>query len=135
MRSSTGRLVPNHGTGVSELVLMLSKRVDDLKIAGREERVDRLIGRVKGVFGKMEGDYGYFANCGVRRRRSADGTVALDQDEYVDALVPIRHVDLIKAKADEPARGPLPDLFVPSWGHRRLRCSPSIASQRAPSPC
>ena len=64
----------------------------------------------------MKGEYDDFANCGVHQRRSADGTVTLDQDEYINALIPIRHADLVKAKADQPAQGPLPDLFVSLLG-------------------
>eukprot|EP00959_Pyramimonas_sp_CCMP1952_P052111 1089202-Pyramimonas_sp.AAC.1 len=56
------------------------------------------------------------ANCGACRRSSADGTAALDQGECVDALMPMRHVNLVKVKADEPAGGQLPDLFVSLLG-------------------
>ena len=95
---------------------MLSKHVGDLKIAGQKHHVEQLIAHIERVFGKMKGDYDDFTNCGVHQSRSADGSVALDQDEYVDALMPIRHVDLVKAKADEPAGGPPPDLFVSLLG-------------------
>ena len=61
------------GTSVSELVLALSKRVDDLKIAGLTERVDRLIGHIESVLGKMKDDYDDFASCGAHQHRSADG--------------------------------------------------------------
>eukprot|EP00959_Pyramimonas_sp_CCMP1952_P389873 8170704-Pyramimonas_sp.AAC.1 len=44
------------GASVSELARALAKRVDDFKIAGRKGRVDRPIGRVEGVFGRMRGD-------------------------------------------------------------------------------
>ena len=103
-------------TAASRLVLMLSKHVDDLKIAGQKHHVEQLIAHIERVFGKMKGDYDDFTNCGVHQSRSADGSVTLDQDEYIDALIPIRHVDLVKAKADQPAGGPLPDLFVSLLG-------------------
>ena len=94
----------------------MSKHVDDLKIAGQKHHVERLIAHIEKVFGKMKGDYNDFTNCGVHQSRSADGTVTLDQDEYINALIPIRHVDLVKAKAHLPATGDLPDLFVSLLG-------------------
>eukprot|EP00959_Pyramimonas_sp_CCMP1952_P126032 2635429-Pyramimonas_sp.AAC.1 len=45
------------------------------------------------------------ADCGVHQRRSADGAAVFDQGEYIDALGPIRHGDLVMAKADEQSRG------------------------------
>ena len=101
-----------HGTATSDIVLMLSKHADDLKIAGQKQHVDGLISHIESVFGKMKGDYDDFTNCGVHQHRSADGTVTLDQDEYINGLIPIKHVDLVKTKAEQPAEGPLPDLFV-----------------------
>ena len=99
-----------------QLVLMLSKHVDDLKIAGQKHHVERLIAHIEQVFGNMKGDYNDFTNCGVHQSRSADGSVTLDQDEYIDALIPIKHVDLVKAKAHQPVEGPLPDFFVSLLG-------------------
>eukprot|EP00959_Pyramimonas_sp_CCMP1952_P173387 3623300-Pyramimonas_sp.AAC.1 len=60
----------------------------------------------------MKGGWGDFTNCGAHQGRAKGGAAILGQDEYVDALIPIRHVDLVNAKADQPATGPLPDLFV-----------------------
>ena len=71
------------------LVLMLSKHVGDLKIAGQKHHVEQLIAHIERIFGKMKGDYNDFTNCGVHQSRAADGTVTLDQDEYIDALIPI----------------------------------------------
>ena len=105
-----------HATGVSQLVMMLSKHVDDLKIAGQRKHVTKLIQHIEAVFGKMKGDYDDFTNCGVHQHRDPDGTVTLDQDEYIDALITIKHVDLVKSKSEEPALGQLPDLFVSLLG-------------------
>eukprot|EP00959_Pyramimonas_sp_CCMP1952_P369384 7736939-Pyramimonas_sp.AAC.1 len=81
---------------------MLSKRVAHLGVAGHMERVDRLIGHEESVFGEINGDSDDLTNCGIHQHRSADGVATLDQDEYIDALIPNRRVDLAKAKADEP---------------------------------
>ena len=93
---------------------MLSKHVDELKIAGQKPHV--------GVFGKMKSDYNDFTNCGVHQHRSANGAVTLDQDEYIDVLIPINHVDPVKVKADQPAEGPLLDLCVALPGQLLARC-------------
>eukprot|EP00959_Pyramimonas_sp_CCMP1952_P397199 8322470-Pyramimonas_sp.AAC.1 len=55
-----------------------------------------------------------------------DGTVTLDQDEYISALIPIRQVDLVKTKAVELAGGQLRDLcLLPgSSGLRPARLAP-----------
>eukprot|EP00959_Pyramimonas_sp_CCMP1952_P226712 4740323-Pyramimonas_sp.AAC.1 len=47
-------------------------------LAGQKERADKFIGRAQSVFGKIKGDCEDFTNCGVHRRRSDDGAVALD---------------------------------------------------------
>ena len=110
MRSSARRPV------FAVLAFVQARRRSEDRRARGARRPARLVGHVESVFGEMKGDYGDFANCGARRRRSADGAVTLDQDEYIDALMPIRHVDLGKAKADELAGGQLPDLSVALLG-------------------
>ena len=77
---------------------MLSEHAGDLKIAGQKHHVEQLIAHIERVFGKMKGDCDDFTNCGAHQSRSADGSATLDQDEYIDALICIRHVDLVKAK-------------------------------------
>eukprot|EP00959_Pyramimonas_sp_CCMP1952_P054600 1141338-Pyramimonas_sp.AAC.1 len=60
-------------------------------IAGHREHVGPLISHIESVFGRMKGDYDDFTNCGAHQHRNADGTATLDQDEYTDAHIPIRH--------------------------------------------
>eukprot|EP00959_Pyramimonas_sp_CCMP1952_P079684 1666458-Pyramimonas_sp.AAC.1 len=63
----------SYAHGASELALMLSKHVDDLKVAGQKKHVDQLIFHIESVFGKMKGDWEDFTNCGVHQSRAKDG--------------------------------------------------------------
>ena len=56
--------------GGQDLAMVLSKRVDDLKVAGFDERADLLMSRVEPLSGKMKGNCDAFARCGVRRART-----------------------------------------------------------------
>ena len=76
------------------LVLMVAKHVDDLKVAGEPAEVDRLIQCLQSEFGKLTFHENVFTNCGLRHRRLDDGSVQLDQDEYISAMKPIRHAEL-----------------------------------------
>ncbi len=38
-----------------------------------------------------------FTNCGVHHKRHSDGSITLDQDEYIKTLIPIKHPDLSNA--------------------------------------
>ena len=49
------------------MVFMLSKHVDDLKLAAQKHHVEQLIAHIERVFGKMKGDYDDFTNCGVHQ--------------------------------------------------------------------
>ncbi|CAE7210155.1 unnamed protein product [Symbiodinium sp. CCMP2456] len=66
-----------------ELVLLVAKHVDDLKVAGEPHEVDNLIQQLQVEFGKL----------------LLDGSVQLDQNEYIDAMKPIRHPELTGAVA------------------------------------
>jgi hypothetical protein len=79
--------------GRSELVLMVGKHVDDLKVAGTKTETDLLVRELEKVFGKLTITRNDFTNCGVRHKRLKDGTITLDQDEYIQALIPIEHID------------------------------------------
>ena len=77
-----------------ELVLMVAKHVDDLKVAGDPREVDNLIQQLQVEFGKLTLHEDVFTNCGLRHTRLSDGSVQLDQDEYIEAMKPIRHPEL-----------------------------------------
>ena len=66
---------------------MNSRRVDDLEIAGPRKCVDQLISCIVHCFGKTKGDDEAFATRSLRQARSADGSVAMGQGEYIGALI------------------------------------------------
>eukprot|EP00959_Pyramimonas_sp_CCMP1952_P213596 4469166-Pyramimonas_sp.AAC.1 len=65
-------------------------------------RADASATSIASPAGKVKGYYDDFLNCEVHQHRSAHGTVTLDQDERIDALISIGHVVLVKTKADGP---------------------------------
>ena len=93
------------------LIVANVKHVDDLKLIGPEWEVEHVITELEKVFGKLKRNYKEFTNCGVRHKQHDDGTVELDQDEYISALIPITHPDLVGAKAEEDATEVLIQLY------------------------
>ena len=93
------------------LIVANVKHVDDLKLIGPEHEVEAIIAELETVFGKLKRNYKDFTNCGIRHRQHDDGSVELDQDEYIMALIPIATPELVGAKAEEPASEALIQLF------------------------
>ena len=62
------------------------------------------------VFGKLTVTKSEFTNCGVHHKRHNDGSITLDQDEYIKALIPIKHPELSNA-LDTPASDELLSLY------------------------
>ena len=89
--------------GKPKLVLIVAKHVDDLKIAGEPSEVKLLMDALEKVFGKLTSTRNEFTNCGVRHRRLKDGSVVMDQDEYIKALIPIVHRNMIGKPPEELA--------------------------------
>ena len=94
-----------------QLIVANVKHVDDLKLIGPEAEVEAVIAELEAVFGKLKRNYKDFTNCGIRHRQHDNGSVELDQDEYIAALIPIAHPQLVGAKAEEPASEVLIQLF------------------------
>ena len=59
----------------------------------------------------MDRNYNQFANCGVHQVRHSNGDIEWDQDEYLDALIPIKHPRLTGAKAEDDPDEELIGLF------------------------
>ena len=70
---------------------MIAKHVDDIKVTGEVQEVKTLMPELEHVFGKLIVNRSEFANCGIRHRKHKDGTITLDQDEYIRALILISH--------------------------------------------
>ena len=95
---------------VPKLVLMIAKHVDDIKVTGEPKEVELLMKELEHVFGKLTVSKNEFTNCGVHHKRHPDGTITLDQDEYISALIPIKHRELSNAP-DTPASEELLSLY------------------------
>ena len=94
-----------------KLVLMIAKHVDDIKITGEEAEVQRLIAAIEHVFGKMDRNDTDLTCVGIHHVRSRDGTITVDQNEYITAMKPIVHPDLIGKPADEPCTETITRLY------------------------
>ena len=84
------------------LVLILVKHVDDIKIAGEPREVDALVAHLKSGFGKLTCQEDFFTNCGLKHVRHPDGSVEMNQDDYISAMKPIRHPELTGRSSDAP---------------------------------
>ena len=75
--------------GKPKLVLMVAKHVDDLKITGEKSQVTNFLNELEQVFGTPHQNdrFVYQLWC----KTSQDGTITLDQDDYIKALIPIIH--------------------------------------------
>ena len=99
-----------------ELIAMLGKHVDDVKLAGKKANVMKIVKAIEDTFGKVTSSYSGdqisdFTNCGVRHTRHPDGSVCMDQDEYIAALKPIRTDELRTSKSSDPCSASLQALF------------------------
>ena len=109
MRKFDAELEVKHRNG--ELVLILVKHVDDLKVAGEPQEVEALIRHLEAGFGKLTFNEAEFTNCGLHHRRLPDGTVSMDQDEYILAMRPIRHAELTGRPSTEPCSAEVHQLY------------------------
>ncbi|CAE7353799.1 RE1 [Symbiodinium sp. CCMP2592] len=98
-------------TATGILVLVLAKHVDDLKIAGEAPEVDALISYLESGFGKLSYQEGTFTNCGLQHIRMPDGSVQMNQHEYINAMRPIHHPELAGRRSDEPCTAEVHSLF------------------------
>jgi hypothetical protein len=97
--------------GKMQPALLIAKHVDDLKITGEPHEVQLFMEGLEKVFGKLTTTKNEFTNCGVRHRRLKDGSLTMDQDDYIKALIPIAHKDLVGKAQNEPATPELESLF------------------------
>ena len=94
-----------------KLVLILVKHVDDLKIAGEESEVQNLLSALEKIFGPSERNNNNFTCVGIKHTRDPDGTITLDQDEYISALKPIQHPDLVGRPLNEACTDVVTHLY------------------------
>ena len=94
-----------------KLVLMIAKHVDDIKATGEVQEVKTLMTELENVFGKLTVNRDEFTNCGIRHRKHKDGTIILDQDEYIRALIPITHPELTGVAPETKASEHMVSLY------------------------
>ena len=94
-----------------EIEAIQAKHVDDIKIGGLPHIVDTLITAIERVFGKLTVHRSKFTNCGVEHVLCDDGSIEMNQDAYIKALIPIQHPLMIGAAANSEAPAELIPLF------------------------
>lgn len=70
----------------SQLIVIFSCHVDDIKMAGKPEHMRQWIELLEKEFGKLKCEKKNFTHCGIRHTTLDDGTITLDQDEYAKSL-------------------------------------------------
>jgi len=96
-----------HDKDSGELVAIMAKHVDDLKIAGIKEIVLKILGVIEKVFGPMKVLWHNFTNCGVRHIQDPQTYEAsLDQTEYISGMRTIA-ADTYRGLASESLCAPV----------------------------
>ena len=72
-----------------ELVMLLLKHVDDLKMAAKKALIEEFVQHLTATFGKMDIEWGCFTFCGVRHEQLPDGSITLDQIKFLSACKPM----------------------------------------------
>ena len=60
--------------------MVVSKHVDDLKIAGEPVEVEKFMKEIEKRFGKLTVNENKFMNCGINHERDSSGTISMDQN-------------------------------------------------------
>ena len=97
-----------HDSG--SLQSMLTVHVDDLKITGSAETIERILARLRDHFDKIKVEMNEFEHLGLKHRRVAEGFV-ISQQHYVEQMRPIPDSLFRHGGLDEPAAQQAHDLF------------------------
>ena len=93
--------------------LLTAKHVDDINMAGTEEKIDRYQTAVERTFGPCKIHKHSYVNCAIRYFKDpVHGNVTLDQDEYIKKLRPIVSPELTGAPAEAEATTSVTNQFV-----------------------
>ena len=113
--SVDAELCLKHESG--QLVAIMAKHVDDLKISGPVRVVEWIVSEIQKVFGDLIVQWHTFTNCGVRHIQDRiSKAITLDQEEYIAAMKPIVHDDLKGVSSESLASQPLQELFMSLLG-------------------
>ena len=84
-RSSDGSA--NASAKTYQLIAVLAKHVDDLKITASKENIIWILKKIEQVFGQLKIEWNNFTNCGVRHRQDVNTKeVTMDQAEYINGV-------------------------------------------------
>jgi hypothetical protein len=98
--------------GRPKLVAIMTKHVDDLKLAGIVREIILILQQIEKFFGKLKIEWHEFTNCGVRhRQRKVTKESSLDQMEYASSHRIIAHLDLMSKKAEDAVCAELHSLY------------------------
>ena len=81
-------------------------------MADMETTVDKYVSCVESTFGSCKLNKHTYTNCAVRYAKTNDGSVTMDQDEYIKQLRPIIHPELTGANAEAKATKLISDILV-----------------------
>ena len=94
------------------LVALMAKHVDDLKITGNTDVVNKLITCIQKVFGELKLEKNVFKNCGIQHKQDpTTKEIIMDQDEYISGITPILHPDISGKPADAECTPELLQLY------------------------
>ena len=100
-----------------ELTCIMTKHVDDLKVAGKPEVVKFALAEIQKVFGELKILWKDFANCGVRHLQDpTTKEIALDQIAFAQNLSKISHPELSTAKNEDQCSLQLHQLYTSLLG-------------------
>ncbi len=91
---------------------MMTKRVDDLKIAGERPIVLQMLKDIQNVFGELKITWNNFVNCGAQRTQDKETKeISLDQIAYAKNLRVVTHPHLRTAKPEDQCAPELITLY------------------------
>ena len=117
MKSSQidAELCMRHELGV--LVALLAKHVDDLKLTGKPDVVQKILAELQKVFGELKVEWYAFTNCGVRHvQDKVTKEITLDQVAYASNLRCIAHPQLTGSKHEDLCCPALHQLYMSLLG-------------------
>ena len=99
-KSGSERTAPKGST--LELLAVMAKHVDDLKLTGQRQTLIWILQQVEKVFGKLKIEWNNFTNCGIRHIQNVETKeVSMDQTEYIKGVKTISHPDISSKGAEE----------------------------------
>merc|ERR1712051_304790 len=113
----TERLNRGERRKLKNLLAVLTKHVDDLKMTGTATKMQHVLQELQKVFGELKVEWHVFTNCGVRHVHDVrTKEVTLDQIQFASSLHAIAHPQLTGGKAEDESGPELHQLFMSLLG-------------------